>query len=51
MFFLTVGLIAQAVVLLAGQTWNVLCASLWLIALLTATTALRRTVRLYRKSA
>ena len=51
MFCLTVGLIAQAVVLLAGQTWNLLCVALWLIAVLTAATVLRRTVRLYRKSA
>jgi phosphatidylglycerophosphate synthase len=51
MFFLTVGLIAQAVVLLAGQTWNALCVALWLIAALTGLTVIRRTVRLYRKSA
>jgi phosphatidylglycerophosphate synthase len=51
MFFLTVGLIAQAVALLADRSWNLLCAALWLIAVLTALTVIRRTVRLYRKSA
>jgi phosphatidylglycerophosphate synthase len=51
MFFLTVGLIAQAVALLADRSWNLLCAALWLIAVLTALTVVRRTVRLYRKSA
>lgn len=50
MFMLTVGLVAHAIALLAGQTWNLLCVALWWIAVLTAITVIRRTVRLYRKS-
>jgi phosphatidylglycerophosphate synthase len=50
MFILTVGLIAHAIALLSGQTWNLLCVALWWIAALTAITVIRRTVRLYRKS-
>lgn len=50
MFLLTVGLIAQAVVLLCKQAWPVLEWALWLIAALTALTAVLRMGRMYQKS-
>lgn len=50
MFLLTVALIAQAAVIFFGQPWNVLGWALWLIAILTAVTAVLRTGRMYRKS-
>jgi phosphatidylglycerophosphate synthase len=50
MFVLTLALLAQAVVVLAGKPWNLLEWALWLILLLTSLTVIFRTVRLYRKS-
>jgi len=50
MFVLTVGLVAHAIAQLADRSWNLLCVALWWVAILTAITVIRRTVRLYRKS-
>jgi phosphatidylglycerophosphate synthase len=50
MFILTVALVAQAVAIVANQSWNILAWALWLIVGLTAITAILRTGRLYRKS-